>query len=51
MALESVNYSEEKAIRILEIVMQDDKVVKSDTQEIKEDATVDNEAALTKSER
>lgn len=51
MALESVDYSEEKAMKILEIVMQDDKVIKTETHEVKEDAIVENDAALTKSER
>lgn len=46
MALESVDYSEEKACRILEIVMQDDKNTKVETkQEIVEDACVDNDTA------
>lgn len=46
MALESVDYSEEKACKILEIVMQDDKSVKSEIkQEVKEDASVENESA------
>lgn len=50
MALDSVDYSEEKACKILEIVMQDDKdAVKSEIkQEIKEDACVDNESAPAK---
>lgn len=46
MALESVDYFEEKACKILEIVMQDDKDTKDEIQqEIKEDICVDNEAA------
>lgn len=46
MALESVDYSEEKACRILEIVMQDDKSAKEEAQqEVKGDACVDNETA------
>lgn len=47
MALESVDYSQEKACKILEIVMQDDKdTAKSEVkQEIKEDAVVENEAS------
>lgn len=52
MALESVDYSEEKACRILEIVMQDDKRIITSTttkgeihQQVKGDACVDNEAA------
>lgn len=45
MALDSVDYSEEKACKILEIVMQDDKSVKNEIQqEIKEDASVENES-------
>lgn len=45
MALESVDYSEEKACRILEIVMQDDKGVKTESkQEVKEEPTVENES-------
>lgn len=51
MALESVDYSEERAIKILQIVMQDDKSIKTETQEIKEDATVENDSELPKSER
>lgn len=49
MALESVDYSEEKACKILEIVMQDDKdtaAAKDGIQkDIKGDATVDSEKA------
>lgn len=46
MALESVDYSEDKACKILEIVMQDDKNTKVESkQEIVEDACVDNETA------
>lgn len=51
MALESVDYSEEKACKILEIVMQDDKGTATTTtkdeiqQEVKGDACVDNETA------
>lgn len=46
MALESVDYSEEKACKILEIVMQDDKNTKVETkQKIVEDACVDNDTA------
>lgn len=53
MALESVDYSEEKASKILEIVMQDDKGNASSTanakdkiqQEVKGDVCVDNETA------
>lgn len=46
MALESVDYSEEKACKILEIVMQDDKgATTSMTREVKGDACVDNETA------
>lgn len=52
MALESVDYSEEKACKILEIVMQDDKATATATitkdeiqKEVKGDATVDNETA------
>lgn len=46
MALESVDYSEEKACKILEIVMQDDKATKDEIQhQVKGDACVDNEAA------
>lgn len=45
MALDSVDYSEEKACKILEIVMQDDKSVKNEIQQrIKEDASVENES-------
>lgn len=48
MALESVDYSEEKACKILEIVMQDDKGAKLEIkQEVKEDAFVENETAPT----
>lgn len=48
MALESVDYSEEKACKILEIVMQDDKGTKEEIkQEIKGDASVENETAPT----
>lgn len=48
MALESVDYSEEKACKILEIVMQDDKGTKVEIQqEVKEDAFVENETAPT----
>lgn len=44
MALESVDYSEEKACKILEIVMQDDKGTKEELQQkVKEDGCVDNE--------
>lgn len=46
MALESVDYSEEKACKILEIVMQDDKGAKEEIKhEVKEEASVDNETA------
>lgn len=49
MALESVDYSEEKACKILEIVMQDDKNTATKDgeiqHEVKGDACVDNEAA------
>lgn len=46
MALESVDYSEDKACKILEIVMQDDKNTKVESkQEIVEGASVDNETA------
>lgn len=46
MALESVDYSEEKACKILEIVLQDDKSAKEEAQqEVKGDACVDNETA------
>lgn len=46
MALESVDYSEDKACKILEIVMQDDKNTKVESkQEIVEGACVDNETA------
>lgn len=48
MALESVDYSEEKACKILEIVMQDDKNTTKDgeiQQQVKGDACVDNETA------
>lgn len=49
MALESVDYSEDKACKILEIVMQDDKNTKVESkQEIVEDACVENEAAADK---
>lgn len=58
MALESVDYSEEKAIKILEIVMQDDRNTRSEPkQEVKEVASAENEAApeaqseLSKSDR
>lgn len=53
MALESVDYSEERACKILEIVMQDDKNTKTEIKrEIKEEASVDNDAAEPpKSER
>lgn len=49
MALESVDYSEEKACKILEIVMQDDKgtTAKGESEikhEIKEDACVENDS-------
>lgn len=46
MALDSVDYSEEKACRILEIVMQDDKSITKaeDRQEVKGEATVENES-------
>lgn len=46
MALDSVDYSEEKACKILEIVMQDDKATAKaeHTHEIKGDGNVDNEA-------
>lgn len=46
MALDSVDYSEEKASKILEIVMQDDKANAraEHTHEVKEDGNVDNEA-------
>lgn len=46
MALESVDYSEEKACKILEIVMQDDKGAKEEIKhEVKEDASVENDTA------
>lgn len=45
MALDSVDYSEEKALKILEIVMQDDKGTKEIKQEVKEAPTVENETA------
>lgn len=46
MALESVDYSEEKACKILEIVMQDDKGAKEEIKrEVKGDACVDNETS------
>lgn len=46
MALESVDYSQEKACKILEIVMQDDKSTKTEKkQEIKGEASVENESA------
>lgn len=49
MALESVDYSEEKACKILEIVMQDDKNTATKDGEIQQevtgDACVDNETA------
>lgn len=46
MALESVDYSEDRACKILEIVMQDDKNTKVEsTQEIVGEACVDNETA------
>lgn len=49
MALESVDYSEEKACKILEIVMQDDKNSAAKDGEIQQDvkgeACVDNETA------
>lgn len=52
MALESVDYTEEKAIKILEIVMQDDKTIRTEqTQEVKEEAIVENDAIIPKSER
>lgn len=51
MALESVDYSEEKAIKILEIVMQDDKTINTDKQEVKEEPSVENDTAIAKSER
>lgn len=52
MALESVDYSEEKAIKILEIVMQDDKTIKTEQkQEVKGEPTVENEAVIPKSDR
>lgn len=46
MALDSVDYSEEKACRILEIVMQDDKSTTKaeEAQEVKGEATVENES-------
>ncbi|XP_031631280.1 uncharacterized protein LOC116345757 isoform X4 [Contarinia nasturtii] len=48
MALESVDYSEEKACKILEIVMQDDKGTKDEIKhEVKEEASVENETAPT----
>lgn len=59
MALESVDYSEEKACKILEIVMQDDKNTPATTaaakdgeieHEIKGDACVDNETAAPSQE-
>lgn len=46
MALESVDYSEEKAVQILQIVMQDDKSApKTDTLEIREEPCVENKTA------
>lgn len=46
MALESVDYSEEKACKILEIVMQDDKGTKEEIKhEVEEDASVENDTA------
>lgn len=51
MALESVDYSEEKACKILEIVMQDDKGAREEIkQEVKEDASVENDTAPPASE-
>lgn len=48
MALESVDYSEEKACKILEIVMQDDKGIKREIkQEIKGDESIENESVPT----
>lgn len=50
MALESVDYSEEKALKILEIVMQDDKGAKEEIKhEIKGDASIENETVPSKS--
>lgn len=52
MALESVDYTEEKAVKILEIVMQDDKTVTTEpTQEVKAAPSVENNAVIPKSER
>lgn len=51
MALESVDYSEDKACQILNIVMQDDKTIKTEKQEIKEEPVVENETVFAKSER
>lgn len=46
MALDSVDYSEERACKILEIVMQDDKGAKEEIkQEVKGDGSVDNDTA------
>lgn len=46
MALESVDYSEEKAHKILEIVLQDDKNIKEEEKkEFEEKAIAENEAA------
>lgn len=53
MALESVDYSEEKACRILEIVIQEDKNTATKDgeiqQQVKGDACVDNETAAPSS--
>lgn len=52
MALESVDYSEDKACQILKIVMQDDQNItngsKTEKLEIHEDASVENNAAAPK---
>lgn len=46
---QSVDYSEDKACKILEIVMQDDKNTKVESkQEIVEDGIIDNETATAK---
>lgn len=45
MALESVDYSEEKAHKILQIVLQDDQNVKEETKRaFEEKPTIENEA-------
>lgn len=52
MALESVDYSEEKALKILEIVMQDDKPEKIEQKhEVNEESSVENDAVIPKSQR